>query len=127
MSLDWPALRGQCGTARLSERERETAEHRQVGVESDTFDATDTQDCEAVGVFQVSELALHSGATAVDGAPRVATARDAAVTLTLVLSERNDGGYASLGALSIDPIVVVAHIERSGCGHEAASGPSGPN
>ncbi len=57
-------------------------------------------------MLQESELALHGGAAAVEGAPAVAPARDAAVALALVAAERDDGRAPAVVALGVDPVVL---------------------
>jgi len=73
-------------------------------------------------VLQAAELALDGRAAAVEAAPLVATARDAKVALILTPAERDDRSAVALGALSVDAVVVVAHVHRHRCGREAARG-----
>ena len=87
----------------------------------DALDTTNAESRQAVGVFWATELAFHGGAATVQPAPLVGTASDAAVTITLVLAERDYGGYAPLGALGVNPIVVISHIESGRRGCEAAN------
>jgi hypothetical protein len=73
--------RAQARVERSAPRECETAEHRQVGVKSDTLDATDAKERDAVGMLQAAELSLYGGAATVKAAP-FGTARDAEIALT---------------------------------------------
>jgi hypothetical protein len=84
--------------------------------------------CRARGAYQrvlmlqSSELALHGGAAPVEPAPFVALARDAQVALALSLAERYHRRHVTLGALSVNAVVAVAHVEHSRARREAASG-----
>ena len=72
-----PPLGGERHGASAAEGLRESREHREVGVKLDTREAANAERRKAVVVLQPSELALDSGATAIERGDAFAVAHDA--------------------------------------------------
>jgi hypothetical protein len=75
----WPTLRSlsrELDGACLGECAGEPGEDAEVGVKLDAIQATDDERCEAVFVLEPAELALDSGAAAVEVAESLCLARD---------------------------------------------------
>src|SRR5438270_10052833 len=67
--------------SRPTKCQRQSREHRKVGVKPDALNATDTEHGQAVVVLQAAEFPFDGGAAAVEAAPLVALARDAKLAL----------------------------------------------
>src|SRR4051794_3032143 len=110
-------------------RQGEAGKHREIGVKLHTLQAAHAQGAESVFVLQAAELALDSGAAAIEVAEPLRVSRDVREQsparrnrqydlLALHAFKRDDGEYVAGGAFLMHPHVVVP---LAGLGADAAS------